>query len=134
MVDMKLLVLLAFLVACGGSKPRPEPVQNCPAPPRIVTPEEVKAADDKSAYDDAYVRLEDLIAIADRQIAEALEELRALDARACACVDAACAAAIQEDFEAWAWKHKDVKGSQAQADEAGRVAEHIRTCIVSVMP
>jgi hypothetical protein len=131
---VRLIPLVVLLVACAGSKPRPEPVQQCPAPPRIVTPEEVKAAGaNRDAYDDAYIRLEDLLALSEKKIREALDELRVLETRACACPDAACATAIQEDFEAWARRHADTQGSQSQADEAGRIAEHISECMVKVM-
>jgi hypothetical protein len=64
---------------------------------------------------------------------EALKELEALKKDACACKDADCANKVQTKFEEWAKKHSDTKGSQSQADKAGKIAEEISECMVKAM-
>jgi hypothetical protein len=64
---------------------------------------------------------------------EALKELEALKKDACACKDADCANKVQEKFETWAKKHADTKGSQSQADKAGKIAEEISECMMKAM-
>jgi hypothetical protein len=61
---------------------------------------------------------------------EALKELESLKKEACACKDAECAAKVQDKFGKFMEKHKETKGSESQAEKAGKIAEGMMECLV----
>ena len=61
------------------------------------------------------------------------DDLRRVETASCACRDSDCANHVQAEFESWAKAHADTKGSQAEAEQAGKIAEHISECMVRAM-
>jgi hypothetical protein len=144
------LASLALVLAACASKPPPPPV--CPAPPKVATEADMKRFGDEMAacadaacrdevvasFDGYLISFETLVGDAspgesNADSKAALVGLRVIEERACACADAACAERIQGEFETWAKASSTVKGSQAEADEAGEIAERISDCMVKAM-
>jgi hypothetical protein len=132
-------VVIALLVAaCGGGRSaRPA---ECPEPPVMVTAAELATSRDPDAVSGTYVRLDELFDLYEKNNAlkdaeeqqaasAAIEELRALDDRMCACRDRTCADAAWADLEQWADRHATTKSGKAEADEAGRLIEHLQACM-----
>lgn len=147
-----LFVVALALTACAKPAAAPATVaQSCPAAPRYLTAEDLKAMSERelacgadqackqivqAEYADAVVAMSTLFETSkagSEKSGAALRELQALETQACACRDADCANRVQEDFEAWAERHADTKGSQAEADQAGTIAEHISECMMKAM-
>jgi hypothetical protein len=63
----------------------------------------------------------------------ALKELETLKKDACACKDADCANKVETKFEDWMKKNEDTKGSQSQAEKAGKLAGDIQECIAKAL-
>lgn len=61
---------------------------------------------------------------------EAIKELESIKKKACECKDAACAEAVQKDFEAFLKKHENTKGSQSQAEKVGKIASEMSECLM----
>jgi hypothetical protein len=146
------LLLLAAIASCAKPAAAPAPIaQTCPAGPRAITLDELsemhkrndacaedpRCLDEVSAdYADAVVSVKTLNDLARRPnpaTSKALKELRELETASCACRDAACANHVQEAFEEWAKRYADTKGSQAEADQAGAIAERISECMMKAM-
>ena len=147
---MRWLSLVIVLVACHHD-PGPGPVAPCAESPRVYSYEELDAylrrrADCVDEACHAALRADAagvLVSVRDvkrlfaggatRGSDAPIEELRVLKQHACACTNADCANAVQQDFEAWAMKYADTKGSQAQAEAAHKLAEEISECMVKAM-
>jgi hypothetical protein len=153
---VRVIVVLLFAAACGGSA-KPEPAAPCnEAPPRtqkVANEADLDAlrerfcecGEDRACHAAMIAELQTTLApvwlAADFEsklegcyIADgATRELQVLRDRACACRDVACAEALQRDFDAFLEKHKDTKGSQKQAEEVGKLAGEMSECLANAM-
>jgi hypothetical protein len=60
---------------------------------------------------------------------QAMQALRALRDRVCACKDKACAEKVMEDLMEMAEKYKDFEPEQDQLEEATRMGQELTTCM-----
>jgi hypothetical protein len=67
------------------------------------------------------------------RVDRALDELRALKRQACECPDADCANKVETDFEDWMRQQEDTKGSQREAEQAGKLATDIQECVAKAL-
>jgi hypothetical protein len=143
------MTLLIVLAACGPKAP-PQPIaQTCPAAPRVVPFSEImnvdcndeKCVDQlQSEYGDAVIKVSDVLGVFRGGIIkksakshQALDELVELKKNACACTDATCANEVEGDFETWMKANEDTKGSQDEAEKAGKLAGDIQECIAKAL-
>lgn len=74
------------------------------------------------------------VAQAPSRSSQAIDELRALRDRACACKDNACGVAVLDDLTALGGKYKDDKPSDDLAALAKQIAEQLVECVAAVTP
>jgi hypothetical protein len=61
-------------------------------------------------------------------------DLTALRDRACACTDAACTRAVQDDFAGFMEKYMDhTMGTEAQADRVSKLAAELGECVERIL-
>ena len=133
-------VCLAFLAACSKQAPPPQ----CAAEPRVVTIKELEPfyrceddacrAEVRKNLDGAYLSVSAMFDDYGKAGRDALAELEALRDFACACKDQACAEKATADFDAWAQKYADTKGTQEQSDQAAKIAGDIQECVYKFAP
>ena len=148
---MRVIVVLLFAAACGGSAKPPPPAAPCntsTAAPKLASQAELDALADRLCQcKDAGCRaavaedMKQAITTVERGAdvfhtaqscmgaLPAIHEMTALRGRACTCTDAACAADVQAEFDAFLEEHKDTKGSQSQAEEIGKLAGEMAECL-----